>query len=195
MKLALVLAAALLTMFLLPGCSRTSMQKQLQRERIEQKKNALKDIPGGVEGNGWHVTWYVRNHNTPDAPLLTSLKADAARGVVINHHGDPKSQLWQVQARLYQNGAIAADIKAGSITADQKSRVVNGNGGVKIVSRKNPPDTVITSKRMVWDTRTSLVQALGDVIARHYQKGKLSSEEYGQKMTYDINTGDLTVQE
>jgi hypothetical protein len=152
------LGVALAVSLLWSGCGKKPTQVA---EKPKTEKKAQDELPGRVRGKGWRIFWRANDQN-PNAKPLPVLIADAEQGELINEDEVPSMRLKEVKAKLFREGAHAANVEAAQIDADRQNRKVVGTGGVVLRSLVNPPNTVVRAETLTWDTKTDQFIAEGD---------------------------------
>jgi hypothetical protein len=151
-------------------------------------------LPGKVSGKGWQIRWRRRNPKSPAGAPIPVLFADAKSGALVNDTDTGTARLQQVHARIFQDGKLSADVEAAQVTANQRDGIILGTGGVTIHSMTDPPDTVITSDRMTWDTHTNKLIAEGNANVRHRALDGTVSTSSGGRVIYDTATRTVTIE-
>ena len=152
------------------------------------------ELVGKVNGRGWYLPWYTRDPKNPNGPPIHVLSAEAVSGEITNREGKPVVVLHRVNAKLYQKGVHAANVRAGKVRASQIDNMVFGTGGCRVVSLLNPADTVLTADRITWDTRNTLFIAEGHAhVERTPRNGGLPIVQEGGKIVYDLEHNTISV--
>jgi hypothetical protein len=176
--------------------------------KVDLAAEAKANLPGGIQGDGWHIPWRIADPKHPNGPPITVLIADAQHGSMASQDDDVVVRLRQVRAQIFQAGKPAALLEASEITTDQSTKVVIGSGGVTIHSLPGaakaahgnhkegwlPPNTTITADKMTWDIHSSKLIALGHVHAIQRAPGSRfpTRETTSDRMEFDIETGEIT---
>jgi hypothetical protein len=177
--------------------------------KAEQAEQAKANVPGGITGTGWHIPWRAKDPKHPNGPPVIVLIADARNGAMDSQDDDVYVRLWHVHAQLFRDRKPSATVDAAEMTTDQHSKVVIGTGGVTIHSLPGaakpphpqdakgenwlPPNTTITADKMTWDTQTSKLIAIGHAHATQLAPGShIPTETSGERLKFDMETGDLT---
>src|SRR5689334_12779162 len=100
---------------------------------------------GKVSGKGWYLPYYIQDPKRPNGPPMPVFIAEAKTGEILRKAGNPEIVMHEVQARLFQQGRYAADVRAARIRANQQDRQVYATGGCTVRSLINPADTVLTA--------------------------------------------------
>jgi hypothetical protein len=155
-------------------------------------------LPGKIKGQGWHIPWYMRDPKHPNGPPVPVLIADADTGEIVNHNGNPAIVMWKVRARLFREGAYAADVVAAKITANQRDQILVGTGGCKVTSPLENAETVVTADKITWNTKASKIVAVGHAHVvrrpRNSSRDNPPITQEGGKITYDLARGEVSVQ-
>jgi hypothetical protein len=160
--------------------------------KAEQAGSAL---PAAITGRGWHIPWVTRDPKNPQGPVIPLMVADARTGAMSDENRNVVIDLGGVHVQLYREGAATGDIEAPRVTADERTRVVIGTGGVTVRSRTDPPDTVIKADKIAWDTRAGRIVAVGH--ARVHQlahDGSPAISQSGGRITFDTTFKNIDVQ-
>jgi hypothetical protein len=174
------------------GCGKprtTAKPKEAEKEAVP-----IEQLKGAVTGTKWHLPWSVRNPKDPNGKPVRVMLADAELGAMKNDDGNMRVHLQQVKARLFRDGKPAAYVEARQISANRKERIIVGTGNVIVHSLSDPPDTVIKADKMRWDTRTSIIVAIGNAfLTRRLPDGKLATSRSDQ-VTFDTKLKDFIIE-
>jgi hypothetical protein len=174
------------------GCGRP-LAKSTDTEKPE-KKDPLANLPGAIQGHGWHIPWMIRDPRHPNGPALPVLIADAQFGAITDRNGNPTVVLEHARAQLFHDGRHVADVQAAQITADQRRRVLTGTGGCMLKSVPTPESaTVITADTISWDTRSNRIVAYGHAHVEGKRK-KIPFSSTGGRITYDMARDEVRVE-
>ena len=172
-------------------------KKGAPRAALAGKEAAQKhplDLVGKVNGRGWYLPWYKRDPKRMDGPLIPVLLAEAETGEITRHTDNPEIVMHHVQAKLFQKGIHAANIRAGTVRADQQAEKVFATGGCRVVSLVNPADTVLTADKITWESANSRFVAEGHArVARRPRNGGAAITQEGGKIVYDLEHNTVTI--
>lgn len=187
-----ILSVLLLSVLLgltLGGCGKPKPPPEKPPTKAEQQAKAHQEIPSSVSGKGWQLHWLTRDPKKDDGDSKPVLVADADWGEITNPD-NPTMELHIVTAHIYRNGAATCIVTAPIVRANQRDRTLFATGGVTLTSLTDPPDTVITSDTMIWDTHTSILKAIGHAHARTQVGGKPGTMS-GDVLIYDNKTQEV----
>ena len=180
----------------LVGCGTPPKQEQAKQDKPKQEEpevEKIEDLKGAVTGKGWHIPWKERDPNNPKKALPVMI-ADADTGAMKNDDGNMRIQLHRVKARLFREGKPTAYVEAQQISANRKDKVVVGMGNVIVNSLSDPPDTVIKADKMKWDTRSSVIVAIGNArVTRRMPNGQLATS-LSDRVTFDTKLKDFVLE-
>lgn len=180
----------------LVGCGTPPKEQQAKLDKPKQEEpevEKIEDLKGAVTGKGWHIPWKERDPNNPKKALPVMI-ADADTGAMKNDDGNVRIQLHRVKARLFREGKPTAYVEAQQISANRKDKVVVGMGNVIVNSLSDPPDTVIKADKMKWDTRSSVIVAIGNArVTRRMPNGQLATS-LSDRVTFDTKLKDFVLE-
>ncbi len=176
---------------LVSGCGKPKMQV-VEKPKMQAKE--LRELKGAITGAGWHIPWSVRDPKHPNGKPIKVLIADAEQGALKNDDGNIRMGLENARVKLFQDGAPTANINAKILSANRDDNVVIGTGGVVVNSLQKPPNTVITAEKMVWDTATTKVIAVGNAQVKHRLKNGTLATSSGGRVTLDIRTEEIEIE-
>ncbi len=154
-------------------------------------QSAPAPLPGGITGTNWHIPWRTADPKHPHAKPVTVLIADAKSGTMTSKANNLVLRLGGVRAQLFSERRHVADLQAARVETDRRSRIVVATRDVRLVSLTNPPDAVLTSDRMTWDTHTKILVATGNAHFVRRQPGKPLLDDQEPVIKYNIETGDI----
>ena len=181
-----VLLTGVLLLAFLPGCRKggSAGRNGTNSGSAETRVTPAQSLEGEITGTNWHIPWTVRNDEGKAVPALV---ADAREGRMRSFEDSYVMQLNGVRAKLFQDGVHAADIEAGQIDANSDDHLLVGTGGVRVVSLTDPPDTVVTADKIVWDPHSHLMTALGHArVAQRPKDGGTPITQTGAKIKFDM---------
>jgi hypothetical protein len=175
---------------LLVGCGKPKTVAKTE----EKEPEPIEELKGAVVGKRWHLPWTVRNPKDPNGKPIRVMIADATVGAMKNDDGNIRVQLHDVKAQLFRDGKSAAYVEAKRISANRKESTVVGTGNVIIHSLSDPPDTVIKADKMRWNTKTSIIVAVGNAyLTRRLPDGKLATSR-SDRVTFDTKLKDFIIE-
>ena len=183
--------AVLLLVLVISGCAKPK-PKVVEKPKLQAK--ALRELKGAITGAGWHIPWSARDPKNPHGKPLKVLIADAEQGALKNDDGNIRMVLENARVKLFRDGKPSAFIDAKILSANREENVVIGTGGVVVNSLQNPPNTIITAEKMVWDTSGTKVIAVGDAQVKHRLKNGTLATSRGGRVTFDLKSEEIEIE-
>lgn len=157
------------------------------------KTSSLEEpLKGTIRGTGWQVRWNIHKNNFLYSPMVPLLRAQANGGSLLYKGQTLSLVLQNVKARLYEQGEYVADVQADKVVANQQHHLLIGEGHVRVLSKRRPPNTVITSDKMVWEGDSNRIVAEGNAHLVQKRPGAAPYEAFASRMVYNIQTGEIT---